>query len=326
VVCRACERWNLTPFESRWEAIEQGERAYRDTRVRVSTDNIGLARLRDGTELVRIGNPLRPEFAAWRYGDQFGRRRRKAIMTGVGAAAGVGIAIGGAVTLGVGLAALVPLANILSVAGAFGMSGKLYTRLPRPDGGTFVPIGAPRLVPSDRADYAIEVGYTEQYDAGTPVPRWGALGKFSSVERRGEELGRLVLHGDEAMPLLRWVLPRVNHGGARAGLVRDGVQVMEEIGGPERFGAWAMGKRREWAARSTFGDTGDLRQMPSAVRLAFEMALHEETEQRAMEGELAALERAWTEAEEVAAIADTLLVPAAVDDALTAIKRQSPAR
>jgi hypothetical protein len=23
VVCRACERWNLTPLDERWEAIEQ---------------------------------------------------------------------------------------------------------------------------------------------------------------------------------------------------------------------------------------------------------------------------------------------------------------
>jgi hypothetical protein len=46
VVCRACERWNLAPFESRWEAIEQAERAYRGTRVRMATDNIGLKRVR----------------------------------------------------------------------------------------------------------------------------------------------------------------------------------------------------------------------------------------------------------------------------------------
>jgi hypothetical protein len=66
VVCRKCERWNLTPFEERWEAIEDAERAFRSTRIRVSTDNIGMARLRDGTDLVRIGAPMRPEFAAWR--------------------------------------------------------------------------------------------------------------------------------------------------------------------------------------------------------------------------------------------------------------------
>ncbi|HEY7569129.1 MAG TPA: hypothetical protein VH762_16225, partial [Gemmatimonadaceae bacterium] len=73
VVCRQCERWNLTPLDERWEAIEQAEKLYRDTRRRVATDNIGLANLRDGTTLVRIGQPQRPEFAAWRYGDQFGR-------------------------------------------------------------------------------------------------------------------------------------------------------------------------------------------------------------------------------------------------------------
>jgi hypothetical protein len=44
-------------------------------------------------------------------------------------------------------------------------------------------------------------------------------------------------------------------------------------------------------------------------RLAFEMALHEEQERRALEGELLALERAWREAEEIAQIADNLLVP-----------------
>src|SRR5205814_5368088 len=96
VVCRRCERWNLTPLEERWEAIEACERLFTSTRLRASTDNIGLARLRGGLELVRIGNPLRPEMAAWRYGDQFGRRRRNyLLMTGAGVAA-----MGGLVTLG----------------------------------------------------------------------------------------------------------------------------------------------------------------------------------------------------------------------------------
>ena len=43
VVCARCERWNLTPLEERWEAIEQAERLYRDARRRVATDNVGLA-------------------------------------------------------------------------------------------------------------------------------------------------------------------------------------------------------------------------------------------------------------------------------------------
>lgn len=43
VVCRKCEKWNLTPLEERWDAIESCERLFRDTRKRVSTDHIGLA-------------------------------------------------------------------------------------------------------------------------------------------------------------------------------------------------------------------------------------------------------------------------------------------
>jgi hypothetical protein len=46
------------------------------------------------------------------------------------------------------------------------------------------------------------------------------------------------------------------------------------------------------------------------TRLALEMALHEEQERRALAGELVELELAWREAEEVAAIADNLFVPA----------------
>src|SRR5206468_7102724 len=96
VVCRKCERWNLTPLEERWEAIEDCERLFTSTKLRVSTDNVGLTRLRDGLELVRIGAPQRPEMAAWRYGDQFGRRRRKHLLL-----SGAGVAlVGGLVIVG----------------------------------------------------------------------------------------------------------------------------------------------------------------------------------------------------------------------------------
>src|SRR5689334_11165251 len=94
VVCRRCERWNLTPLEERWEAIEACEREFANTKLRVSTDEIGLARLREGLELVRIGAPQRPEMAAWRYGDQFGRRRRRHLTLLAG-----GVAIGGVVVV-----------------------------------------------------------------------------------------------------------------------------------------------------------------------------------------------------------------------------------
>ena len=67
-VCPSCHQWNLAPIEERWEALEECEKAYRTATRCVSTDNVALARLSDGTDLVRIGQPLLPEFAAWRYG------------------------------------------------------------------------------------------------------------------------------------------------------------------------------------------------------------------------------------------------------------------
>ena len=47
--------------------------------------------------------------------------------------------------------------------------------------------------------------------------------------------------------------------------------------------------------------------VPLVDRLALEMAAHEETERRALEGELEELEAAWREADEIATIADALL-------------------
>src|SRR5947208_10646354 len=115
VVCRKCERWNLTPVEERWEAIEECERMFRDTRLRVSTDNIGLARLREGLELVRIGEPQRPEMAAWRYGDQFGRRRKRYLVTtGAVTAAVAGTIVAGPMLGLLSLGAFSPIFNVLS--------------------------------------------------------------------------------------------------------------------------------------------------------------------------------------------------------------------
>ncbi|HEV8214332.1 MAG TPA: hypothetical protein VGP95_00815, partial [Gemmatimonadaceae bacterium] len=58
-------------------------------------------------------------------------------------------------------------------------------------------------------------------------------------------------------------------------------------------------------------------------RLALEMASHEENERRALEGELHLLESAWRDAEEIAAIADGLLLPDETGDQLDTLKREA---
>ena len=66
--------------------------------------------------------------------------------------------------------------------------------------------------------------------------------------------------------------------------------------------------------------------LPAPTRLAIEMALHEEQEMRALQGELWRLERAWEEAEEIAGIADNLLLPDSTDEQLDALKSRSDER
>ncbi|MCC6245104.1 MAG: hypothetical protein IT353_19830 [Gemmatimonadaceae bacterium] len=328
VVCRACERWNLTPFDTRWEAVEQCEEAFRSTRVRVSTDQIGLARLRDGTDLVRIGAPQRPEFAAWRYGDQFGRRRRRNLITGVGTLAGVGFAASGMLAAGAGIAAVLP---ILHVAGMLKLlqTHKKHGHPPvqRDDGSWVAPFGSPRLIDMSNTEgqWGVDIGIWASGPTQDVVLPSTWLGR-SQAEKN--EIGRVQLSATQASPLLRRVLPAVNKSGAGAGIIRDGVALIEQVGGPEHFALWATKQRREWAAKSTFGDTGDLTQMPVAARLAFEMALHEDTERRALEGELAVLEAAWQDAEVIARIADSLVIPSAVSGQLADLKarREKDAR
>ena len=49
VICPRCSRWNLTPLEERWEAIEECDRLFRITPARLATDRIGLAVVAIGT-------------------------------------------------------------------------------------------------------------------------------------------------------------------------------------------------------------------------------------------------------------------------------------
>jgi hypothetical protein len=80
------------------------------------------------------------------------------------------------------------------------------------------------------------------------------------------------------------------------------------------------GRPHRYGRKGRIGRTG-LYGLTTVDRLALEMALHEEAERRAIEGELAALEAQWREAEEIAAIADNLFLPSAVEQQLDELKR-----
>ena len=78
-VCSECGRWNLTPIESRWEALEECELVAARSRVLLETDHLALLSVGSG-QLIRVGKPERYELASWRYSsrlDEFVRSAGK---------------------------------------------------------------------------------------------------------------------------------------------------------------------------------------------------------------------------------------------------------
>ena len=321
VVCRKCERWNLTPVEERWEAIEQCERLFSSTRLRVSTDNIGMSRVSEGLELVRIGKPQRPEMAAWRYGDQFGRRRTKYMMYTFGGAAVVaGIVIGG------------PLLGFGSIAG----------------GGWGLWQGTNALVKAAR-DRAVRTrvavpGYDQPTvirgkdikrivlgndDDGLTIRLPYNRSSIMSIDYQSE----VIVRGDDALRVAGNVLPAVNAKGGSKEEVAAAVRYLEAMpdaralfansAGHGRTAQRELTKRRRNRRPRINESEVFIDRIPSTMRLAMEMAAHEDVERRAMEGELAILETAWRQAEEIASIADNLFVPKSVDDEFAALAKKT---
>jgi hypothetical protein len=134
----------------------------------------------------------------------------------------------------------------------------------------------------------------------------------------------LEIGGAAARAALERTLVGVNQRGASRRDLEGALQVLDQAGSAEvvigklAFGTTGDGGRPgvlrirermrtgcfrcEW--RGSGGPTPTRIEAPRV--LALEMALHEESERRALAGELAELEARWREAEEIAQIADSL--------------------
>ncbi|HEY4303350.1 MAG TPA: hypothetical protein VGM82_02690 [Gemmatimonadaceae bacterium] len=306
VVCHHCGRWNLSPLEERWEAIEECERSFRGTLVRVSTDNVGLAKMSDATELIRIGAPLRPEFAAWRYGQNFGKRRRQThVIAGAGlaAAALAGIALGPtlAPALTAGALSIVIFPGVTTLMGVVPMVGVLAAR---------------DYVQHDRVVARLA------HDRRILTVRAKHLGSAQlTTSRTGDEARLAVQHehgwaefeGTSAIHATGVLISGANRFGASDAKVNDAVRQIERAGDANGFLS-AAATRTSWRSGrilslvNSYRGLGAMR-LSGTERLALEMAVHEEHERRALEGELAVLESAWRDAEEIAQISDDDLTP-----------------
>jgi hypothetical protein len=313
VVCGLCSRWNLTPIEERHEAIEECERRFRGTYVRVSTDQIGLARLREGLELIRIGEPLRPEFAAWRYAGEFFSRRhrsyaRAGAMIGAYAAASAGLGmILGPIALAAGGMSIVAFPvvamGMVAIPLVGGEVAQEYLQHERILG---------RFSHGNRV-ITVRAKHARSIDLGLFPGGDASLG-FE------HDTGRLHFAGTQAIHATTVLLANANRTGATKRVVQDAVNQIEQSGTAEGFlemasrrNGWRKTKSRQFSVLNTLRKLGPMN-LSVTERLALEMSVHEETERRAFLGELGVLEEAWRGAEEIAGICDGLLTPPQLDD------------
>ncbi len=324
VVCPTCARWNLSPRETRWEAIEEAERAFGGTRLRASTPNIGLAKLREGTELVRVGRPLVPEFAAWRYGASLLRRRRRETL--LAWPSNAVMLLHSALIFGPWsphIAATMVLGAAMT--GAFAHD---YTR-------NYRRTRAPRLLIRTNAGEVLRLSGNDARLAeigGADDERWSVRVRHRIVEpqaplrralrappRTHAAPEAVVLEGLAARNALTTLLPSVFIWGASRQEIASALEIVSD----RRSLHESMVTRADSTGRS-FLRMGKLRvdQLRPEQMVGLEMVLHEEDERRALEGELRELEERWRDAEEIGGISDTLLLPPEVEERLDALRRR----
>lgn len=289
VICGTCARWNLSPLEERWESIDECERRFRRTHIRVSTPNIGLVELREGVTLIRIGKPLFPEFAAWRYGRRFSRRRVKTSLA-------AGTIIGGA--LGATLGAVAAGFAGAAFVAAYGTALWIADEGPKRRRVTSFWIGG-------------RLRRLKQEDAEATRIFSDGPGRFGLAlhHREGVEL----IRGPLVKRVLGYVIPTLSPFGGAREEITGAIELVDSAGSAD------VCVKRTLERANRYG--GWFSQFPVETRLALEMSLQEEGERRALEGELESLERAWREAEQIAAIADSLLMPGDVLERIAGLRK-----
>jgi hypothetical protein len=299
VICTHCRNWNLSPLEERWEAVEQCERLYRGTTVRVSTDNIGLATLPASLDLVRVGAPLRPEFAAWRYGSRLARRRLR--LPSPAQSASHVARTGAAMMVG---------ATASFAALGFALTGarSIHDRVVRPLEQIEARLQYDQVMAHVRTPDGMLRPLRLSHIARLEIVAGDADAPWSLRIAHTEGITDLPAH--EAVQAASPLLARLNQRGGNAQHIQEATRRITDAGDAERFIRASSQLRRERRRKNAifWDDSVGVLGLTPIERLALEIAMNEDAERQAMQGELEALEAAWRDAEEVAAIADSLFL------------------
>lgn len=286
VVCRRCDGWNLSPFDRRIETIDQCEALWEEAKRVDTTPGITLFRTGKGVELLRVGEDTRAEFTSWRLGSRFMHRQ------GIrGIQLGLGLGIAGLVVAG----AVKTFGVVVGIYGVVLLSVYFERVWNRPI--VQVPT-APGPWPVTRRDLRRAVWFPGHGSGVLRIPKGGPVWTGA----------------DAAVPLML-MMPLINRSGGSRRQRARAVALLESLKDPlEMFGYAA----ERWPGR--------LRSMPIDARLALEMATNEQVERDNVEGDLESLADAWHEAEETAAIADSLLIPDWMDSIIARWKSDRPLR
>ena len=289
VICQRCARWNLTPFDTRETTITALETMAAGGRVAATSEQVSLIRT-GAYDVVRVGQPRRPEYATWRYGERVKARERERLKFIVPATA---VAIGGMVAFNFAVGG--GMAYMLGQVP--GMADSLYTSIVgnRKVANVEAPI-------CERCGQLMVLRAKHMQHARLTHTAHADLALLLSCPRC--KVYGAQIEGTDAEVALRAGLTFVNlkKGKRVKKKAEEAAGYVDRHGGPEQF--IRLTTRIEKPVGSLVG----------AEALALEMAVDEQAELRE-------LERQWQQAEEIANIADGLLVDPTVDEALRHLKK-----
>lgn len=288
IICQRCSRWNLTPFDERLDTIAALDRMAAAGRVAATSEQVALIRV-GPYDVVRVGQPPRVEMAGWRYGERIKARERekmKVVLPITVAVIGASIAFNAAVG---------------------GSMGGFIWQIPQMASGIYawtvgnrkVAIEPPICARCGRVMVLRSRHVTDARLQRTTQSDLALLLICRSCNGEGA-----LLQGADAETALRSGLTYVNlrRSSKLKKKAAEAAQQVDAYGGPESF---LVRQAQREVKVSTY---------KGAEALALEMAVDERAELRE-------LERQWHEAEEIAEIADGLLVDPTVDDALRRLKQ-----
>lgn len=299
-VCPRCGRWNLCPFEERWEALDECARLSETALIKESTSDISLLRHRSGLSLILVGRPTLGELVTWRYARNLVGRRRAFVATA--AALGTVTAVG---LLGLAAGG----GGAFSFLGSLGCWRVLWQGSRRVTDVTTAD-GARRKV---TALAARGLCFAPIQSAGVTLRVWAENAGFQDIA------------GPDAGILLARAMPYINETGGTVDSAVSAAREIAEKGGSEGFLASvasdsALHRRSVLRSSALFGHElhprreGAIWKFPKSIQLALEATSQMRQEDLVLSGEMRSILTEWRSAAELAEIADNLLEPPGWDD------------